>query len=137
MRHHACRSCLECTPASHGIQSGYRPLYNVAHRVYPRIMKTSRSSSQPRLVARGVRPDSRKRVALGRALEDLGEASFDVYREATGRIILDPRVSIPASEVWLFRNRKAAASVRRGLEEAAEGKARTAGSFARFADDDE
>jgi len=90
-----------------------------------------------RLVARDVRPDSRKRIALGRALEDLGDASFNVYRDAEGRIILDPHVSIPASEAWLFRNRKAIDSVRRGLAEAAEAKASTAGSFARFADDDE
>jgi hypothetical protein len=75
-------------------------------------------------------------VALGRALDDLGDASFDVYRDDDGRIILDPRVSIPASEAWLFRNRKALDSLRRGLREAAEGKAKPAGSFAGFAADE-
>lgn len=99
-------------------------------------MKTTGRSAY-RLVARDVRPDSRKRITLGRALEDLGDASFNVYRDDEGRIILEPHVSIPASEVWLFKNAKAMASVRRGLEEVAEGKARPAGSFARFADDDE
>lgn len=101
-------------------------------------MKSSpRSNVDARLVARDVRPDSRRRVALGRALDELGDASFDVYRDDKGRIILDPRVSIPASEAWLFRNRKAIDSVRRGLSEAAEGKAKPAGSFAQFAEDDE
>lgn len=100
-------------------------------------MKTARYSSNVQLVARDVRPDSRKRIALGRALADLEDASFNVYRDPQGRIILDPQVSIPASEAWLFRNRKAIDSVRRGLEEAAEGKAAPAGSFARFAEDDE
>lgn len=98
-------------------------------------MKSSRSAY--RLVARDVRPDSRKRVALGRALDDLGDASFTVYKDAAGRIILEPHISIPASEAWLFRNPKAAASVRRGLEEAAAGKAKRGASFARFAEDDE
>lgn len=97
-------------------------------------MKNARTSAY-RLVARDVRPDSRKRITLGRALEDLGDASFNVYLDGEGRIILDPQVSIPASEAWLFKNRKAIDSVRRGLEEAAKDKAKPAGSFARFADD--
>lgn len=100
-------------------------------------MKTSRSNLTARLVARDVRPDSRKRVALGRALDDLGDASFDVYVDDKGRIILDPRVSIPASEAWLFRNKKALDSVGRGLKEAAERRAKPAGSFAHFIDDEE
>ncbi len=99
-------------------------------------MKPARSSEY-RLLARDVRPDSRRRVALGRALDDLGDASFNVYKDAEGRIILDPHVSIPASEAWLFRNEKAIDSVRRGLEEVAAGKAKSRGSFAKFAEDDE
>jgi hypothetical protein len=98
-------------------------------------MKTARS--EYRLVARDVRPDSRKRVALGRALDDLGDASFNVYKDAEGRIILEPHISVPVSEVWLFRNRKAIDSVRRGLEEAAAGKAKSGGTFAQFAEDGE
>ena len=92
---------------------------------------------KPQLLARDVRPDSRNRVSLGRALDNLGDASFDVYRDEKGRIILDPRVSIPASEAWLFRNKKALASVRRGLTEADGGKASSIGSFAAYAEDDE
>jgi hypothetical protein len=99
-------------------------------------MKTTRPSAY-RLVARDVRPDSRKRIALGRALENLDDASFNVYLDADGRIILDPQVTIPASEAWLFRNRKALDSVRRGLGEAAAKKSETAGSFAQYADHDE
>lgn len=96
-----------------------------------------KATSDAQLLARDVRPDSRKRIALGRALSGLEDASFNVYRDSHGRIILDPQVSIPASEAWLFRNRKAIDSVRRGLEEAAAGKAEPAGSFAQFAEDDE
>lgn len=89
------------------------------------------------LVARDVRPDRRNRLALGRALKDLEDATFNVYQDEQGRIVLDPQVSIPASEAWLYRNPKALASVRRGLAEAAAGKTKSLGSFARYADDDE
>jgi hypothetical protein len=90
------------------------------------------------LVARDVRPDSRRRVSLGAALADVeDETSFDVYREANGRIVLEPKVSIPAEEVWLYRNKKALASVRRGLAEFAAGDRGVAISFAEYLDDDE
>ena len=95
------------------------------------------TTSAMRVVARDVRPDSRGRIALGRALEDIEDASFNVYRDDTGRIVLDPQVSIPASEAWLFRNRTALASLRRGLSQAASGKTRVIGSFAPHADDDD
>lgn len=98
-------------------------------------MKKARSDY--RLVARDIRPDSRKRVALGKALDDLGDASFNVYKDDEGRIILEPHISIPASEAWLFRNKKALDSVRRGLDEVSRGKTTRAASFARFVDDDE
>jgi hypothetical protein len=99
-------------------------------------MKKTRVSER-RLIARDVRPDSRRRIALGRALADLEDASFNIYRDEEGRIILDPQVSIPASEAWLFQNPKALDSVRRGLAEAADGKTTAIGSFAEFADLDE
>lgn len=86
------------------------------------------------LIARDVRPDSRKRVTLGAALKDLDDASFNVYRDRHGRIILEPQVSIPAAEAWLFRNKRALASVSRGLEEIADAK--IIGSFAEYADDE-
>lgn len=105
-------------------------------RCYPRFVK-KKASSEYRLVARDVRPDSRKRVALGRALEDLEDPSFNVYKDEAGRIILEPHVSIPASEAWLFRNRKALDSVRRGLDDLSRGDMTAGPSFAAFAGDDE
>ena len=85
------------------------------------------------LIARDVRPDSRNRVSLGAALKDLGDASFFVYRDRQGRIILEPQVSVPASEAWLFRNKRALESVARGLNQIDDAK--TIGSFAGDADE--
>ncbi len=121
-----------------GLFVGITHLCHCPQRDILKVMKKTRRSptSALRLVARDVRPDARRRIALGRALESLDEATFNVYRDERGRIILEPLVSIPASEAWLFRNRKALDSVRRGLKEAAEGRAARAGSFAEYADDE-
>lgn len=86
------------------------------------------------LVARDVRPDGRRRITLGRALDDLDDAAFNVYRDEHGRIVLDPQVSIPASEAWLYRNKKALDSIRRGLKEASEGNTMHLDSFRDYAD---
>jgi hypothetical protein len=88
------------------------------------------------LIARDVRPDSKRRLTLGKALSGLDEdVRFDIYRNPDGQIVLDPQVSIPASEAWLYRNPEALARVRRGLQEAAEGKVAHA-SFAKYTDEE-
>jgi hypothetical protein len=60
---------------------------------------------------------------------------FDVYRNSSRQIVLDPQISIPASEAWLYRNPKALAAVRRGSQEAADGKTIGVGSFAKYSDE--
>jgi len=69
----------------------------------------------------GVKPDSRRRVNLPKYL--VGEGiTYHIYSNSMGQIILDPQVTIPASELWLFQDANALASVKRGLTDAAEGK---------------
>ena len=88
------------------------------------------------LIARDVRPDAKKRVTLGKAMTGFEEdVRFDVYRNDSGQIVLDPQVSIPASEAWLYRNPSALAAVRRGLQESAEGKTFPV-SFLAYADEE-
>jgi hypothetical protein len=100
-------------------------------------MAKSQENKGLELIAQDIRPDSKRRLTLGKAMEGLdSEVRFDVYRGSNGQIVLDPRVSIPASEAWLYRNPKALAAVRRGLQEAAEGKAVAIGSFAKYADEE-
>lgn len=64
------------------------------------------------------------------------EEHYRIYRNEDGQILLDPQVMVPAREAWLFKNKKALASVRRGLKQAAEGKGRYLGSFAKYAKED-
>jgi hypothetical protein len=72
-------------------------------------------------VAEGVKPDPRRRVVLPKAL--VGEGiTYHIYHNSLGQIILDPQVSIPASEAWLFNNPDALALVRQGLSDAAQGR---------------
>ncbi|MEE8194528.1 MAG: hypothetical protein V3T73_03385, partial [Dehalococcoidales bacterium] len=73
-------------------------------------------------VAEGVRLDYKRRVVLHKKVL-VGECiTFHIYHNRTGQIVLDPQVTIPASEAWLFNNPAAIASVRRGLSDAAQGK---------------
>lgn len=64
--------------------------------------------------------DERKRVTLGDILGD--SERLQIFQNAQGEILLKPVVEIPASEAWLFKNKKALAAVKRGLQQAAEGK---------------
>jgi len=72
-------------------------------------------------IAEGVKPDSKKRVVLPKSL--VGEGiTYHIYSNSVGQIVLDPQITIPASEAWLFNNPDALALVRRGLSGAAQGK---------------
>lgn len=73
------------------------------------------------MVAMGVKPDAKKRIVLPKAL--VGEGiTYHIYSNKFGQIVLDPQVTIPASEAWLFNNPDALASVQRGLSDAAQGR---------------
>lgn len=81
-----------------------------------------------------IRPDSKGRITLGALAK--GVSSFQATVDGSGRIVLEPFAEIPAREKWLFDNKAALEAVRLGLEQSAEGKTRSRGSFARFANDE-
>jgi hypothetical protein len=84
-------------------------------------MATVIKDTKLQMVAAGVRPDAKKRVVLPKAL--VGEGiTYHIYTNKFGQIVLDPQVTIPASELWLFKNPAALASVKRGLADAARGR---------------
>ena len=72
-------------------------------------------------LAKNVKPDAKKRVVLPKDLVREG-VTYRIYSNSLGQIVLDPQVTIPASEAWLFSDPDALASVRRGLSDAAKGK---------------
>ena len=74
-----------------------------------------------REIAAGVKPDTKKRIVLSKASVEEG-VTYHIYCNEIGQIILDPHISIPASEVWLYKNREALESVQIGIQEASEGK---------------
>lgn len=88
-------------------------------------------NSEFQLVSEFAQPDAKKRLSLGEALT--GAAAYNIYRNPLGQIVLDPVKAVPASEMWLYENPKALASVKQGLRESAEGKAVYRGSFAKYA----
>jgi hypothetical protein len=82
------------------------------------------------LVSEFAQPDAKKRLSLGEAL---GSATaYNIYRNSLGQLILDPVKAVPASEMWLYENAEALASVKQGLRESAEGKGIYLGSFAKY-----
>lgn len=84
-------------------------------------------------VIQQLRPDSKGRITLGKLAE--GVSSFRARRTDDGSIILEPFTEIPAREKWLFDNPSALGAVKAGLEQAAAGKTRSRGSFAKYADE--
>jgi hypothetical protein len=83
------------------------------------------------LVSEFAQPDAKKRLSLGEASQ--GITAYNIYRNALGQLILDPVKAVPASEMWLYENPEALASVKRGLRESAGGKSLYRGSFAKHA----
>ena len=88
-------------------------------------------NSDFQLVAEFAQPDAKKRLSLGAALS--GGTAYNIYRNLLGQLVLDPVKAVPASEMWLYENKQALASVKRGLRESAEGQSVYRGSFAKYA----
>jgi hypothetical protein len=83
------------------------------------------------LISEFAQPDAKKRLSLGEA--GSGATAYNIYRNSLGQLILDPVKAVPASEMWLYEDSEALASVKRGLRESAEGKSVYRGSFAKHA----
>jgi hypothetical protein len=112
-------------------QSGGIPLDSRSHWWYSPPMSTLPvlKNADFELVSEFAQPDAKKRLSLGEAL---GSATaFNIYRNPLGQLILDPVKAVPASEMWLYENAEALASVKQGLRESAEGKSVYRGSFAK------
>ena len=85
-------------------------------------------------IADGVKPDSKKRVLLHVVHISKG-VSYHIYTNSTGQIILDPQVTIPASELWIFENKDILSTIDKGMAESNAGQLIDRGSFARYVKD--
>ena len=79
-----------------------------------------------------IKPDAKKRLSLGSAAAQAGVA-YNIYRNQIGQIMLDPVKAVPVYETWLYENKPALASVKRGLAQSATGRTKKRGSFATYA----
>ena len=73
------------------------------------------------MIAESVKLDAKKRVSLCKIQAREG-ITYHVYSNSIGQIFLDPQITMPASEAWLYNNPDALASVQRGLSDAAQGR---------------
>jgi len=64
--------------------------------------------------------DERSRLTLGELIK--GCKRVRLYRNKRGEVLLLPLAEIPASELWLYKNKEVFESVQEGLKDAEEGK---------------
>jgi hypothetical protein len=64
--------------------------------------------------------DNRNRLTIGELA--LGFNRVRLYKNQLGEILLKPVVEIPASELWLYKNKEAFENVQNGLKDISEGK---------------
>jgi hypothetical protein len=82
-------------------------------------------------VAKRVKVDSKRRLVLPRSLVQ-DDVTFHIYTNSVGQIVLDPQVTIPASELWVFENKEILASIDKGMVESINGQVVNRGSFAKY-----
>lgn len=73
-------------------------------------------------IADNLKPDAKRRVLIPLKAYKPKFVLYNVYTNSTGQILLDPQVTVPASEAWLWEDEEALASVKRGLADAKQGK---------------
>lgn len=79
-----------------------------------------------------IKPDAKRRVVLPKSIVDDG-ITYHIYSNEDGQIMLDPQVTIPASELWLFRNKKALEMIEVGMSQK---ESIDLGSFAQYIEDE-
>lgn len=85
-------------------------------------------------IADSVKPDAKRRVHLPKVLIREG-VTYHIYTNSVGQIILDPQITIPASQAWLLEDKTTLALVDKGMAESANGRVIDRGSFAKYTKD--
>lgn len=82
-----------------------------------------------------LRPDAKGRICLGPLSRGISGYKA-VVDESTMEITLKPYTEMPFSEKWLFDNKEALESVKRGLRDSSQNKTTYQGSFEKYAKED-
>ena len=78
-----------------------------------------------------VKADSKNRVTIGQK-----GTYYKAYRNALGQIVLDPQVTIPVHEAWMYQNKKVFEKIKRGLNDVKEGRVQSAKEdYTKYIDD--
>lgn len=85
-----------------------------------------------KLIAKALKPDERNRISITKALPE-DDILYDIYINDLGQIMLDPVITVPACEAWIFKNKDVKDSIEKGLNESHQGKRKYLGSFAKYA----
>jgi len=80
--------------------------------------------------AKIVRPDNKGPVTPGALSQGVSSYRITVNEDKT--IILKPYSEIPAREKWIFENNSVLSEIKRGLEDSANGKVVSLGSFSQY-----
>ncbi len=86
------------------------------------------------MAERNLKLDSKKRITIGKYAKN-NVTSYDIQVDDNGVITLYPKVEIPASELWLFDNKEALNSVKKGLQDSSSNNIVERGSFAKYAEE--
>jgi hypothetical protein len=86
-------------------------------------------------MADSVKPDAKRRVYLPKVLVREG-VTYHIYANSVGQIVLDPQVTIPVTEAWLFEDKIALDSVDKGITESQKGQVIDRGSFSGYMKDE-
>lgn len=85
-------------------------------------------------IADNVKPDAKRRVYLPEIVVREG-ITYHIYSNSLGQIVLDPQVTIPASEAWVFENKTLLTSLDKGMTESNQGQVLDRGTFSRYKED--
>lgn len=81
-----------------------------------------------------LKPDSKGRITLGKLAQ--GVSSYHVtVDKTTENITLEPYSEVPLRERWLFHDKEAMASLKRGIKQVRAGNVVSLGSFAKYVEE--
>lgn len=64
--------------------------------------------------------DGKKRITLGKLISK-DTTYFEVEKKPDGSILLTPKTNIKEDELWIYRDKKAYASLKKGLKDIKKG----------------